>query len=137
MNETQAQAKRGDWKIIPMPERHTSLFVNRHYTPEEMKGIQQGVIPEAMEDKWFIFFEEAVLYCHRSWTGYCIYQARFEQVGDHYRVSRLLVTRDPEQCKMADDAYDVRVFEFLVDRLLLGKSVRPPQLRVPIQKEDQ
>lgn len=129
MNGTSAQAKRDDWKTIPMSERHTSLSVDRHYAPDEMKSIQQGVIPDSMDDKWFIFFEDDVLYCHRSWTGCCIYQAEFERVGDHFQVSRLLVTRDPEEYKITDDAYDIRLFAFLVDRLLLGKSVRFPESR--------
>jgi hypothetical protein len=29
----------------------------------------KGLIPRAMEDKWYIYFENDCLYFHRSWTG--------------------------------------------------------------------
>ena len=32
-----------------------------------------------MEDKWFIFMENGILYFHRSWTGVCIYQVHFDE----------------------------------------------------------
>jgi hypothetical protein len=120
-------ARRDDWQRKPLPEQHVVLSVDRVYTPEEMRLIRRGLIPEEMEDKWFIFCEDDVLYCHRSWTGVCIYQAEFEREAGHYRVSRLLVNRDPDQYKQTDDGYDARQFVFLVDLLLLGHFPQPPE----------
>ena len=40
-----------------------------------MDLIKKGVIPKAMEDKWFIYYDtsENKLYLHRSWTGFLMY----------------------------------------------------------------
>jgi len=32
-----------------------------------------GLVPEEIEDKWFIYWEDDTLFFHRSWTGNCIY----------------------------------------------------------------
>ena len=37
-----------------------------------MDQIRAGHIPEMMEDKWFIYWQDDRLFFHRSWTGYCI-----------------------------------------------------------------
>ena len=35
-----------------------------------------------MEDKWFIYWKEGMLFFQRSWTGFCIYVVRFAADGD-------------------------------------------------------
>ena len=67
-------ATRQSWSNIPLPEQRASLSFEREFTQEEYELIRHGLIPEAMEDKWFIFLEDDVLYFYRSWTGNCIYQ---------------------------------------------------------------
>jgi hypothetical protein len=121
-------AQRGDWKTEPLPAQRTTLHIDRTYSAQEMKRIRQGLIPEAMEDKWFIFFEDDVLYLHRSWTGYCMYEAHLVKKGDGWRVDYVLANRDPDQYNVTDDDKDVDLFVFLVDLLLLGTLSTPPHL---------
>ena len=47
-----------------------------------------------MEDKWFEYFENNILYIHRSWTGICIYKVRF---STDRRIEEVVVNRDSEQ----------------------------------------
>ena len=84
-----------------------------------MDSIRQGLIPAEMEDKWFVYWADAVLYFHRSWTGCCIYVVRFVADGEGWRMTEAQVNRDPEQYCETDDAADVRMVSFLIDRLLL------------------
>jgi hypothetical protein len=79
-----------------------------------------------MEDKWFVYLEEDCLYFHRSWTGTCIYMVRLREVSGGYAVAESWVNRDPDQYKNTDLDYDTNVLTFLIERLLLGRSVGFP-----------
>src|SRR5437588_10029082 len=62
----------------PMPETKARMQVSQTFTDEEYQRMQMGTIPQEMEDKWFIYFEDGWFFFHRSWTGICIYQVRLE-----------------------------------------------------------
>lgn len=57
-----------------------------------------GLIPGAMEDKWFLYLEDNKFYCHQSWTGYCAYIVEFAPCEEGYRAEAFLApmeqTRD-------------------------------------------
>jgi 8-oxo-dGTP diphosphatase len=99
-------AARSDWKTLPLPAARRVLSFDGSFTPGQFARIKEGFIPESMDDKWFVFFEEPWLYLHRSWTGFCIYQVRFERAGEDVRVAEVLANRDPEQYRETDDIRD-------------------------------
>lgn len=72
-----------------------------------------------MEDKWFIFHEGNVIFFHRSWTGFCIFELHLVREGTTYTVSRFYVNRDENQYKGSTDTYDARLLTYLIDTLLL------------------
>ena len=47
------------------------MTLDRVFSQEDMDRIRRGVVPETMDDKWFIYWTEDALYFHRSWTGCC------------------------------------------------------------------
>ena len=108
-------AKRNDWKTEPMPSASTNLTVEKLYSQEEFDRITAGVIPEQMEDKWFIFYEAPWLYLHRSWTGFCIFKVRFEVVGESIKIAEVYVNRDPAQQLNTDHERDASMLEILLD----------------------
>jgi hypothetical protein len=72
MSETpdRAPATRQSWpNLHPLPTEHAQLMVERAFTQHEYAQIARGLIPEEMEDKWFIYLEDMTLYVHRNWTG--------------------------------------------------------------------
>ena len=116
-----------DWNHHPLPDRHAVLAVDRAFDSEEMRAIRLGLCPEVMEDKWFVYFEDERLHFHRSWTGNCLFVARFETQDDGGSLLvDALVNRDPEQYRSEDDAYDVRLLVSLIDGLLLGREFDLP-----------
>jgi hypothetical protein len=136
MMESSAQqtpATRQSWpNVQPLPEQRAPLSLQREFTDEEYELIRRGLIPEAMEDKWFIFLEGDVLYFHRSWTGFCIYQLNLGKEGAGYAVAAALANRDASQYSGGGDGYDVKLLTFLIDNLLLGKvSTFPVPAGVP------
>jgi hypothetical protein len=66
------------WKHLPEPSRKDDLHFAALFTPEEAEQLTQGFLPESMDDKWFIYFEDGWLRFHRSWTGAFIYALRLD-----------------------------------------------------------
>jgi hypothetical protein len=126
MTPPDTSAQQADWKTQPLPEQYVTLEIAHTFTPTEMQAILRGFIPEAMEDKWFIFYTDQTLFLHRSWTGYCMYEADFLEAAGQHKVSRLRVNRDPDQYAFTDDEYDKQLFVYLVNTLLLHKHSTPP-----------
>jgi hypothetical protein len=81
-----------------------------------------------MEDKWFVFMEGSTLYLHRSWTGSCIYQLTLAREGTAYVVSEAFANRDESQYPGGDDLGDAKLLMYLIDHLLLQKSIPMPVL---------
>ena len=124
--ETGEVANRDSWKTLPPPIERADLGYSCHYTGIELARLKRGLIPEDMDDKWFIFFEEPWLYLHRSWTGACIYGLRLEPTPRGATVAESWVTRDPDHYKLSPLDYERALLAFLIDALLLGKDTPFP-----------
>src|SRR5262245_2892281 len=127
-------ATRDSWKVVkPMPEKRAKLAYSRTFDDAEHARVIRGLVPEEMEDKWFVFYEAPWLWFHRSWTGIAIYGVRLE--GND--VAEAWVNRAPEEYAATDDAHDAAILGFLVDRLLLGRDVPfPVRSSFPAGKRD-
>src|SRR5258708_3375907 len=121
MTRAHEKATRESWKSLPMPATKKELVFGRHFTEQEFERISLGVIPKQMDDKWFIFLEDLQLNFHRSWTGHCIYQVRFDKKGEEFLVAEAWVNRG-EEYRNSDDNYDVALLSFLIDNFLLSKN---------------
>src|SRR5881397_1592207 len=88
-------AEQSDWQTTPLPVKRTKIVLDRQFSTEEIQRMRAGLIPEAMEDKWFIYWHDDMLFFDRSWTGFCIYVVRFAADGDGYRMIEADVNRDP------------------------------------------
>jgi len=117
-------AKRQSWKTQPVPVLRVDLGFTQTYGPVDFERITRGLIPQGMDDKWFIYFEEPWLYLHRSWTGVCIYGVRFQPRADGFAAVGSWVNRE----EYLEDSieYDRAILSFLIDRELLGRTVPFP-----------
>ena len=111
-----------DWKTEPLPAEHTTIALDRTFSPSAMDRICAGHIPEMMEDKWFIYWQDDTLFFHRSWTGHCIYVVHFAVEDKAGRMVRADVNRDHRQYQLADDEEDARMISRLINYLLLGRG---------------
>ena len=126
MNDGRPVATRGSWKIYPCPAERATLKLAEVYSLSEFEQIKVGLIPQEMEDKWFMFFEEPWLFIHRSWTGFCIYGIRWESSPQGAAVVETWVSRDKEQYRETRTEYEEKLLKFLIDALLLKKAVAFP-----------
>ena len=122
-------AVRTDWQTHPLPDARTRIPLDRAFSASEMARIRLGLIPEQMEDKWFVFWEDDLLFFHRSWTGFCTYIVRFEPARRGARMVDALVSRDAREYSNTDDGHDARMISYLIDVLLLGRRSEFPSTR--------
>ena len=93
----QKAATKNSWKTLPMPQEHVTVPLDIALTAGQMANVRLGHIPEAMEDHWFMYCTDTRICYHRSWTGYCIFEAEYEASGDGYKVTCLTINTDKEQ----------------------------------------
>ena len=123
-------AKPTDWNSSELPDQRSTVPLDCPFSTPEMEKIRQGLIPEVMEDKWFIYWENDCLHFHRSWTGICVYVVKFADQSGQFRMVEAQINRDPEQYEGTSDEYDARMISYLVDILLLRQPAE-----FPIDKE--
>jgi hypothetical protein len=114
---------------MPADAMRLSPPTDRVFTEEEYQRMSRGLVPQVMEDRWFIFLEGDWLYFHRSWTCLCVYQARLERAGDSYRIAEASANPEALPYYSTDEGYHRESLVFLIDALLLGKPVPSPRFR--------
>jgi len=115
MNEI---ATKTSWEFpIDHPKK---IVIDLHFTDKQFSKLTKGFVPQAMEDKWFIYFENDELYFHRSWSGYGIYRAKLNKEENGYSIKEFWAERNKEKYKNEDDSFDIKQFSFLIIRGLLG-----------------
>ncbi len=107
-------ATKDTWNIEPMPDNHTIILLDESIPSVAMRIVKNGHIPDAMEDHWFMYCDETTIRYYRSWTGFCIYVAKYEDDGETCRITELTVNREPEQYTCTDDKHDVALFMALL-----------------------
>ena len=105
-----------------MPKSYKTIAVNLTFSSEEYSKIQYGLIPHQMEDRWFIYFNKGKLYCHRSWTGGCIYIAHFHSKNEKYILTRIDVNNNKGEYRPQSDFYELKNFNYLVELIFEGNS---------------
>jgi hypothetical protein len=80
-----------------MPAARERIELHRRFSREEYERLVRGHIPENQDDRWFVYVEDDVVYVHRGWTGFCIFQVALTPSGDGYEVKAAWANRDPEQ----------------------------------------
>ena len=103
-------ATKDSWKTLPMPEKKKVIPLDITIPSAAMDIVRYGHIPEAMEDHWFMYCDDTTIRYYRSWTGICIFVARYEDDGSQCRISELQVNSDPDQYRGKGDEKDVALF---------------------------
>lgn len=119
-------AKQSDWRSKELPSERSTISLDRHFSSDEIRRMQAGLVPEQMEDKWFVYWQDDTLFFHRSWTGVCIYAVRVVAEGDSYRMVEADVNRDPDEYGGTNDDHDAEMISYLIDVLLLGNFAEFP-----------
>lgn len=90
-----------------MSERRERIVIDRTFTPDQFAKIKAGHIPQEMEDKWFVYFDEGWLHFHRSWTGYCIFLVKLVEIDAGWQIAEAWVSRDESRYQSQDVEEDL------------------------------
>jgi hypothetical protein len=108
-------AQASDWNTQPLPEKFVEVKLDIKLNIKQSEAVIQGFIPEEMEEKWFCYFENNILYQYRSWTGFCIDEIYFVAEGRELRAVSAKINREPEQYLNTDITEDIdRITSMLV-----------------------
>ena len=107
-------ATKDTWNVEPMPEKRVVIPLDETIPSGAMRVVKYGHIPDAMEDHWFMYCDESTIRYYRSWTGYCIYVAKYVDNGIFCKITELMVNREPEQYRCTDNNHDVALFMALL-----------------------
>ncbi|MFC4654006.1 NUDIX hydrolase [Rheinheimera marina] len=109
-------AVKTDWQTEALPGTHSRIELNLTFSRMQAAALMQGAIPEEMEEKWFSYFDNNVLYQHRSWTGVCIDEIHLTELADgSFRATHALVNRNPEQYAAVDDKEDKKRIKSMLE----------------------
>jgi hypothetical protein len=86
-------ATKDTWKNHPI-DNPRRIAIDLHFTDNQFSKLTTGLIPQEMEDKWFIYFENEWLYFHRSWTGNGMYKAKLNKQTDGYSITEFWAERN-------------------------------------------
>ena len=107
-------ATKDTWNVEPMPEKRVAIPLDETIPSGAMRVVKYGHIPDAMEDHWFMYCDDSTIRYYLSWTGFCIYVARYVDNGIICKITELMVNRDPEQYGCTDNEHDVALFMALL-----------------------
>jgi hypothetical protein len=89
--------KRAEWRNLkPLSEGKRRIGYHRHLSAIEWSILASGVLPESMDDKWFVFSEGDRVWIHRSWTGMCMYELVVAERADGAEITDVWVEERPE-----------------------------------------
>jgi len=120
-----AMARRTDWQSKFMPATRLTVPLETRYSLQETATIIRGFVPTAMEEKWFIFYEDGVLHCHRSWTGICIFRVHFKPCDSGWQAWQVEINRHPGQYAETDEREDLALLDSIIEHLLIHGPVEP------------
>ncbi len=114
-----AIARRTDWQSKFMPAARVTLPLKTRYSLQEEATIIRGCLPDSQDDKWFIFYEDSVLHCHRSWTGICIFRVHFKPCDSGWQAWQVEINRHSGQYTATDEREDLALLDMIIEQLLI------------------
>jgi hypothetical protein len=109
------------WKHLPFAGG-TPIAYSAVFSADEFERIKMGLLPRAMEDKWFVYYEEPYLYFHRSWNGIPVYRVALRLSDDVVGTTEALCSKEVAASSSFDANYHAQLLDFLISNLLLGQN---------------
>jgi hypothetical protein len=136
MSNTNEIATKDTWINLPI-DNPKQLEIYLEFTESQFNKIKDGLIPEEMEDKWFIYYEEGFLHFHRSWTGYGLFKAKITKEPTGYIIRDFLVERNIEKYSNLDDDGDRTTLKLLISNGLLHEPLSSLKTESSLDSSDE
>jgi hypothetical protein len=113
-----AARARWDRRSKPPSDRRDLLPYERAFNLDEAERLAWGLIPQDMDDKWFIILRAGSLDFYRSWTGLHIYRLTITQMEAGLVAGPLLVDGERPPHPHYPDEWHINFVNRLIDRVL-------------------
>ncbi|RSM34836.1 hypothetical protein DMA12_46640 [Amycolatopsis balhimycina DSM 5908] len=113
-----------DLRPIAVPQS-IAVLPDRRWTADEWGQIRMGYRSPDMDHRWDVLVEGDVVFMHRSWTGYGIYEVTFTlTTGGGRTVGSALVETDPQRHRRQSDDHDRLTIELIITSIMLGEPAK-------------
>lgn len=136
MSNTNEIATKDTWINLPI-DNPKQLEIYLEFTESQFNKIKNGLIPEEMEDKWFIYYEEGFLHFHRSWTGHGLFKAKITKEPTGYIIRDFWVERNIEKYSNLDDDGDRTTLKLLISNGLLHEPLSSLKTESSLDSSDE
>eukprot|EP00123_Amoebidium_parasiticum_P021604 comp7036_c0_seq1/m.2776 comp7036_c0_seq1/g.2776 ORF comp7036_c0_seq1/g.2776 comp7036_c0_seq1/m.2776 type:complete len:190 (-) comp7036_c0_seq1:272-841(-) len=113
---TATMATRNDWKVTSLPIEHVAIPLPSNFlsfSSNEWEMVQKGLVPQDMDERWFIYCEGRTVYFHRSWSGFCVYELDVREQGGRWVAVQAMANRDKGQYTGTDEDGDLQTIKAL------------------------
>lgn len=107
-------ATRTSWKTLPAPAMRERLEVPEIFSDLAGERMIEGHVPNDMDDRWFIYFENGWLHFHRSWTGALVFALRLDGCAAGVRIVEGWASRESEQYRSQGIEHDRKMVVGLI-----------------------
>lgn len=136
MSNTNEIATKDTWINLPI-DNPKQLEIYLEFTESQFNKIKNGLIPEEMEDKWFIYYEKGFLHFHRSWTGHGLFKAKITKEPTGYIIRDFWVERNIEKYSNLDDDGDRTTLKLLISNGLLHEPLSSLKTESSLDSSDE
>lgn len=113
-----------DLQPITVP-KEMAVLPRRTWSDEEWERIQLGYRSRDMDEKWDVVAEDDVVFLHRSWTGFGVYEATFAAVeGGGWRITSAVVEAGRGGLHGSSADFDCLMLELVLSAIVLGEPAR-------------
>ena len=117
-------ATKDKWTTKPMTNPK-KLEVAISLTNKQLRKLKIGLVPNEMEDKWFVYCEKGYIHFHRSWTGYEIYRAKLQINKEGGKIIGFWVEQDIDRYNEKNDDRNITNFKRHIDNLSNREIINP------------
>ncbi|MFG3264641.1 hypothetical protein [Streptomyces bobili] len=101
------------------------VLPDRIWSDEEWERIQLGYRSRDMDEKWNVVVEGDVVFLHRSWTGFGVFEATFAPVeGGGRRIASAVVEAGRGGLHGNSTDHDRLMLELVLSAIVLGEPAR-------------
>lgn len=111
-------AKREHGTAHKMSNKTRILPFQIMFTKEQFELLKFGRVPEEMGDRWFIFYEDAILNFH-WWVGPCIYKISFSEKNNCIVSDEIIVVNDKDVKPILNDVEEFNNLKSIIKYSLL------------------
>ncbi len=100
---------------------------SKYFSRIEFERLTYGLNPSSMEEKWIIIYDNEQIYFYRSWPPYnLIFRIKLLKNEDCFYFSKFEISLEFLNTKWNSSEYSVKLLNYLIERLLLGRLLNFP-----------